>query len=201
MARQFGPAAHKNKRRERAHEKTRLLPCESACRRGGGGAGESAPRGLRSLLTGELRAPKTKAGTRFVSLPPMVLAELKRWKLACPPCAQEFVFPNNEGGARDDRNFRSRVFDPALRPAGLRRVRVHDLRHTAASILIAAGADLADVSRQLGHANVSITLSVYTHHFQKRGACDLGARIAEFVARETDVPSLCPVVDADRSAA
>ena len=54
----------------------------------------------------------------------------------------------------DDSNFRSRVFYPALRHAGLRRVRLHDLRHTAASSMIATGADLAAISRQLGHANV-----------------------------------------------
>jgi hypothetical protein len=68
----------------------------------------------------------------------------------------------------DDRNFRVRHFYPALRRARLRLIRVHDLRHTAASMLIAAGADLPNVSRQLGHGNANITLSVCTHWFVRR---------------------------------
>jgi|ERR1700685_2158142 integrase len=75
----------------------------------------------------------------------------------------------------DQYNFRSRVFYPALRRAKLRRVRVHDLRHGAASMMIAAGCDIASVSRQLGHANVAVTLGVYSHWFQKRTESGLGA--------------------------
>lgn len=81
-------------------------------------------------------------------------------------------------------NFRGRVFVPALRRAGLRRVRVHDMRHTCASLLIAAGCDIAAVSRQLGHANVVTTLAVYSHWFAKRSDTGLGARLEAFVAQE-----------------
>jgi integrase len=48
---------------------------------------------------------------------------------------------------------------------GTQRVRWHDLRHTYASLLIAQGADVVFVSRQMGHASPSITLSVYAHLF------------------------------------
>lgn len=44
-------------------------------------------------------------------------------------------------------------------------MRLHDLRHTFASILIAQGVNIAFASRQLGHASVSTTLNVYTHLF------------------------------------
>ncbi len=99
-------------------------------------------------------------------------------------------FPNGEGGPQDDRNFRSRHFHRALRRAGLRRIRVHDLRHTAASLLIATGADLAAISRQLGHANPQITLSTYTHFFAKRADSDLGAKLGAFVEREVGCDSV-----------
>jgi integrase len=160
------------------------------------GKGRLYVRRQLEAITGELAPPKTAASTRFVSLPPVAMSELKRWKIECPHGELDFVFPNTNGTAMDDRNFRMRTFYPALRRAGLRKVRVHDLRHTAASMLIAAGADLADVSRQMGHANVSITLSVYTHHFARRGGCDLGARLAEFVAREADGPVSVPAAPA-----
>ncbi len=147
-------------------------------------------------VTGELREPKTRAGTRFVSLPPVAISELRRWKLACPKGEAEFCFPNSDGGAQDDRNFRARVFYPALRRARLRRIRVHDLRHSCASMLIATGADLAAISRQLGHANVNITLTTYTHWFEKRATSDLGDRLAALVEKETG----CVLVASDASA-
>ena len=135
-------------------------------------------------VTGELREPKTRAGTRFVELPTFVMSELKKWKLRCPNGQLDLCFPNSDGGPMDGRNFRNRVFYPALRRAKLRRIRVHDLRHTAASLMIATGADLAAISRQLGHANVSITLATYTHFFEKRGDSGLGARMEALVQKE-----------------
>jgi hypothetical protein len=67
-----------------------------------------------------------------------------------------------------------RGFYPALERDGIRRVRYHDLRHSWASNLLEAGANLADVSRDLGHANVYITLKIYTHAIPKvrRGTSD-----------------------------
>ena len=44
-------------------------------------------------------------------------------------------------------------------------MRFHDLRHTYASLLIAKGVDVAYLSRQLGHANITTTLNTYTHLF------------------------------------
>jgi integrase len=113
--------------------------------------------------TGLLREPKTARGQRFVELPSATIAALEVWKLRCPKGKLELVFPNTEGGPMNHFNFRGRVFTPALRRAGLRRVRVHDMRHTCASLLIATGCDIAAVSRQLGHANVATTLAGISH--------------------------------------
>lgn len=52
-----------------------------------------------------------------------------------------------------------------LNEEGRAKLRWHDLRHTAASLLIAEGLNVVYVSRQLGHANPSITLTVYGHEF------------------------------------
>ncbi|HEV2461216.1 MAG TPA: tyrosine-type recombinase/integrase [Ktedonobacterales bacterium] len=50
-----------------------------------------------------------------------------------------------------------------LAPAGLPAVRFHDLRHTAATLMLAGHVDVKTVSTMLGHASVRITLDVYAH--------------------------------------
>ena len=54
-------------------------------------------------------------------------------------------------------------FKDLIRAAGLPEIRFHDLRHTAASLMINHGVPIIIVSRRLGHARVSITLDTYTH--------------------------------------
>ncbi|MEO5839371.1 MAG: tyrosine-type recombinase/integrase, partial [Acidimicrobiales bacterium] len=60
-------------------------------------------------------------------------------------------------------NFRARDWRSAVRRAGLDPLRIHDLRHTCASLAIAAGADVLSLQRMLGHANPAITLNRYGH--------------------------------------
>lgn len=73
------------------------------------------------------------------------------------------VFENSAGQLLDDANLRRRVFYPALAKAGLRRIRIHDLRHTFASLLIQNGESLAYVRDQLGHHSIQITVDIYGH--------------------------------------
>jgi integrase len=57
----------------------------------------------------------------------------------------------------------SRSFDRAIAAAKLPRIRLHDLRHTHASLALAAGVNPKVISERLGHATVSITLDTYSH--------------------------------------
>ena len=57
----------------------------------------------------------------------------------------------------------SRAFDRAIAAAKLPRIRLHDLRHTHASLALAAGINPKVVSERLGHATISITLDTYSH--------------------------------------
>ena len=50
--------------------------------------------------------------------------------------------------------------------AGVKQIRIHDFRHSAASLLINKGASIQLVSKYLGHANINITLATYTHLYQ-----------------------------------
>ena len=101
-------------------------------------------------------------------LGPALLQELRVWRLECPKAKpeakiQDLVFPNTASGFEDAHNLVRRGFDPALRRAGLRRIRFHDLRHTCASLLLAAGVGIKHVQAQLGHASAKMTLDVYGH--------------------------------------
>ena len=73
------------------------------------------------------------------------------------------VFANEAGNPLDPDNFRSRVWPKLLAKAGLRKVRIHDLRHTYASLLIAQGESLAYVKDQMGHHSIRVTVDTYGH--------------------------------------
>lgn len=60
-----------------------------------------------------------------------------------------------------------REFARAIEESGVKKIRIHDLRHSHASLLIANGVPIVAVSRRLGHANINITLATYTHLLQK----------------------------------
>ena len=55
------------------------------------------------------------------------------------------------------------AFKRLLEAAGLPRIRFHDMRHTAATQMLANGVDLLTVSKRLGHSKPSITLDIYAH--------------------------------------
>lgn len=71
------------------------------------------------------------------------------------------LFYTDEGAPIDINNFRKRVFVKVLKKAELRHIRIHDLRHTYATCRIAAGHDITDVSKQLGHHSIKITIDTY----------------------------------------
>jgi integrase len=72
------------------------------------------------------------------------------------------VFPSPIGTPMDPRHL-DREFAELLRRAGLRRVRLHDLRHTCATFLLAQGVPLRVVMEILGHSGIAITSDTYTH--------------------------------------
>jgi integrase len=75
----------------------------------------------------------------------------------------DWVFVNEVGQMVDGDNLRRRVFYPALAKAGLRRVRIHDLRHTFASLLLQQGESPAYVKDQMGHHSIQVTVDTYGH--------------------------------------
>ncbi len=72
----------------------------------------------------------------------------------------------SRGGPLRYNPYRNRVWDKAVAEAGLEGVTPHALRHTCASLMRAAGADVKEIQAQLGHRSPVVTLSVYTHLFE-----------------------------------
>lgn len=107
----------------------------------------------------------------------------KRRTVPIPASLVEVLRPLVDGRGQDDRlfttakgnalrknNWRTREFLPAVKAAGieLEGLTPHKLRHTAASLAIAAGADVKVVQLMLGHADAAMTLNVYGHLFPDR---------------------------------
>lgn len=138
-------------------------------------------------------APKTHA-TRSVPVPPSVIDALAVQVAGKGP--DDLVFTAPGGGVLRLRNFRRRNFNTAAAAVGLDGLTPHELRHTAASLAISAGANVKAVQRMLGHASAAMTLDVYAGLF----ADDLDEVAARMDAARAAVPPVCPtapVVDLD----
>ncbi|WP_407540991.1 tyrosine-type recombinase/integrase [Deinococcus radiomollis] len=81
------------------------------------------------------------------------------------------VFPTRLGSYTNHSNIR-RLVDQLAERAGVSRLTVHGLRHTAASAMIQAGSDVVRVANILGHRDPNVTLRVYAHMFAERDNSD-----------------------------
>ncbi|MGI9571668.1 MAG: site-specific integrase, partial [Desulfobulbia bacterium] len=107
--------------------------------------------------------PKSETSIRKIDIGPEMIAELKKWKVACPSNELDLVFPNQSGNPLDHGYMLRHHFWPALKKAGIKRIRFHDLRHTYASLLIEHGENIKYIQSQLGHSSPTVTLNVYAH--------------------------------------
>lgn len=119
----------------------------------------------------ERRAPKTKASIRTITLPQFICTELDLHTARYVQEGPDALLFTSEEQTPLRTHWRAREFKPALTtkksveagiPAALT---PHDLRHTAASLAIAAGADIKTVQAMLGHATSRMTLDRYGHLF------------------------------------
>jgi integrase len=131
--------------------------------------------------------PKTKAGRRSIALDASMieilrahrLRQLKERDLMGLPAQQpdDLAFSQPDGSPLHPGLFTD-TFDRRVKAAGVSRIRFHDVRHTAASLMLAQGAHPKIVSERLGHASVSITLDLYSHSvpsLQQDAAAKLGS--------------------------
>ena len=135
-----------------------------------------------------LSTPKTKKGRRLIALDPTTTAALRKFrtqqKKECLARGESFdekkvVFLREDGKPYHPERV-SRVFYRTAKKAGLPRIRLHDLRHTYATLALVAGVHPKVVSERLGHANIGITLDCYSHCLPALSE-DAASRVAALV--------------------
>lgn len=119
----------------------------------------------------EISEVKTNTSRRTVDLEPRTVAVLKAWRtvqleervaLGLRPKDDSLVFADPDGSPIHP-DLYSQTFDRLVAASDVPRIRLHDLRHTHATILLKEGVPAKVVSERLGHANVAFTMSVYQH--------------------------------------
>lgn len=129
--------------------------------------------GSKKEILNVLTSPKTKNGIRTIHLPPKVMDmlrnehELQRQnKRLLGECYVTYDYDyviRQSNGRIYNPNSINRIINKMTDELGLPHCRVHDYRHTVASILFESGADIADVTTQLGHGQTSTTERIYIH--------------------------------------
>lgn len=118
-----------------------------------------------------LEETKTNYSRRTVDIDPRTVAVLRRWRTrqleeavvaGWRPRADTLVFTKPDGTWIHPDSF-SDLWVTLVERSSLPRIRLHDLRHTHASTMLAAGVPVRVVSERLGHSNVAFTMNVYQH--------------------------------------
>jgi len=121
--------------------------------------------------TVQIVEPKSARSKRTIALPATVLQSLSRHRvrqLEARMAAGErwhdtgFVFTTPLGTALDPRNV-TRIFKAVLTSQKLPSIRIHDLRHSCATLMLAQGVSPRVVMETLGHSQISLTLNTYSH--------------------------------------
>lgn len=113
----------------------------------------------RTVFRSEIGQPKTKSSRRTIKLSELAVGALRQH-----PRNAELVFCTGSGKPINVSNLRNRTWKRLLACAGLPpSTRLHDIRHSTATLLLSRRVPVKVVSEMLGHADVGITLSVYAH--------------------------------------
>ncbi|MBA3823177.1 MAG: tyrosine-type recombinase/integrase [Ktedonobacterales bacterium] len=133
--------------------------------------------------------PKSRSSRRTITLAPLALQALRehrqRQKIERESLGDvwdktyDFIFPNQFGRHKIPTWFISDEFPRLLKKAGLPIIHFHDLRHTAATLLLSNGVHLKVASEMLGYSDVSITLRIYGHVLpnMQQNAADVANRL------------------------
>jgi integrase len=140
----------------------------------------------RADLKNHIGAPKSASGIRIIPIPPMVTAELRKWKLRCPPSDLDLVFPSESGTPIFHPNLVLRFQEPLQLRAGITQPSVvrgkpkvnndgqpvlegifslHDFRHACASLWIEQRVQPKRVQTWMGHHSIQVTFDTYGHLF------------------------------------
>ena len=151
-------------------------------------AGAISVRQIRTVARSKVitLTPKTERGARTIAVDPQTIAALDSYRvlqieerLRCGPeyhDAGGLVFTQADGSAIHPERFSS-WFKRRCQESGLPRIRLHDVRHSYVTALLAAGVPLKVVSQRIGHSSPVVTMTIYQHVLpgDDRAAAALGA--------------------------
>ncbi len=115
--------------------------------------------------------PKSAAGRRCIQLGSSMMDKLREHKelqnlerhfQGVKWIEKDLIFPSTIGTIMDPHNL-IKVFKQYLKKAGLPEIRFHDLRHSAATLMLQVGTHPKIVQERLGHSDISLTLNTYSH--------------------------------------
>jgi integrase len=131
--------------------------------------------------------PKTEAGRRTITLPAVAAVTLAEHLAEfAEPGPDGLVFPSAGGRVLRRSNFRRRWWLRATRTAGLEGLRFHDLRHSAATLALAAGANTRELMDRMGHTSPQVALR-YQHVMAGRDQA-IAAALDELVQAAANLP-------------
>jgi integrase len=126
----------------------------------------------RSLYKGGFQTPKSEYSRRAIDMGPLLIQILKehrarqnRVRLEAGEAWKDndLIFCQRDGTPLDPDNLYHRDFQSILEKAELRSIRIHDLRHTYAALMISAGHNLKYIQNQMGHSSIKVTMDLYGH--------------------------------------
>jgi integrase len=125
--------------------------------------------------------PKSNAGLRTVPIPDVIIPDLT-WHLHrfTNPAEDALIFTSPDGTPLRHSNFNRRVWQPALKAAGLPMIHFHDLRHTGNDLAADAGASLRELMTRMGHSSSRAAL-IYLHSKDERQQA-----IADAISKRAD---------------
>ena len=113
----------------------------------------------------EITSPKTEKSIRKVAIPHFLYNEIQEWmKMLYGLEHDDLLFEFNSNHTLNG------VLDRSAEKAGVKRIRVHDLRHSHASLCIESGISILLLSERLGHENIETTLNTYSHLYPNKQA-------------------------------
>ncbi|MBR1397884.1 MAG: site-specific integrase [Selenomonadaceae bacterium] len=122
----------------------------------------------RMRINGEITTPKTKYSIRIIDMPPKIMQEVKNYIDSLDEVTTPLFTL--------DLSPLSMALKKYATKAGLKPIRIHDLRHSHASLLIHNGFPITLISKRLGHKSPDITLKVYSHMYKESGT-----KVAQFL--------------------
>lgn len=118
----------------------------------------------KQLHKGEFTDLKSQAAYRKIFMSPALKHVLLEHKKGCLPSELDLVFPSAKGNPKQRNRLGKRGLSPAVKHAGIgKKIRVHDLRHTFAALLISQKETLKFIQQQMGHNSIRVTIDKYGH--------------------------------------